>query len=123
ELRQGRPVLRVEFAWVEGFRQLVEEAIDVSFIGTHQRVRNHHSKLRIDRPVDEQAEAEIAEPFQALRLVQRSRRDVTLRDCRQGQTQDGEGGSTHRSEHAAIVLPRGGGWIVGYSCTAKMRLQ
>jgi hypothetical protein len=102
QLRQRSPVLRVKLAGIEGPGQVVEEAVGVCLVRADQRMRDDNSGLRIDRPVNEHAEAKVAEPFQAVGLVQRPRRHFLLgrssgRKCDQDQC---------GAEHGPILAAR-----------------
>ena len=44
EFGQRGPILRVEFARIEGLRQVVEEALGVSLVGARQRVGDDHAE-------------------------------------------------------------------------------
>ena len=57
---------------VEGLRQIVEKAAGIFRRRSHERMADDHAELAVDAPVDEEAEALIAEPFEALGLVERA---------------------------------------------------
>ena len=78
EFGEGGPVVGFEFAGVEGFRKILEESAGVGGVGTGERVGDHDAGLGIDGPVDEEAEALVAEPFEAVGLVEGAWRDVAL---------------------------------------------
>lgn len=60
----------VEFAGVEGFGEVVVEAVGIGLVGAGEGVGDDDTGLGIDGPVDEEAEAEIAELFEASGLVE-----------------------------------------------------
>ena len=74
ELGQHGPILRMKFAGIEGIRQFGEEAPGEIVRGSDQRMTDHHAELAIDAPVDEEAEALVAKPLEALGLVGEVRR-------------------------------------------------
>ncbi len=57
---------------IEGFGQVLEEAVRVFGRGPDQRVADDHAQLAVHAPVDEEAETLIAEPLQPLLLIQRA---------------------------------------------------
>lgn len=69
DLGGGGPVTGLEFARVEGARQVVDEAFEVVAGSADHGVGDGGADLRIEAPVDEEAEAEVAEPFEPLELV------------------------------------------------------
>jgi hypothetical protein len=72
KLCQCGPNFGMEFARIEGLRQIFEEALGIVRRSTHQGVADDDTRLAIHAPVDEHAEALIAKPFQALRFVERA---------------------------------------------------
>ena len=71
QLGQRGPILRARnLRGLKVFGSSVKNRLDVGFVGPHQRMRNHHAGLAVNRPVDEQAESLVVEPFQPLGLVQ-----------------------------------------------------
>ena len=72
QMRQPSPIQWIELVRVEGFGQLLEEAVRVFRRCADQRVADDHAELAVHAPVDEEAEALIAEPLQPLRLIQRA---------------------------------------------------
>ena len=55
---------------IKGFGQLREEPVGEIFRRPGQCMTDYHSELAIDAPMNEQAEALIAKPFEAIRLVE-----------------------------------------------------
>jgi hypothetical protein len=55
---------------VKALRQIFEKAICVFGGSADQGVTDDHAKLAVHAPVDEEAEALIAKPFQALGLIE-----------------------------------------------------
>ena len=69
QFREHGPILGIELARVERLRQLGEEAARVIVGRAGQRVADHRAELAVDAPVDEEAEALVAEPFEPVGLV------------------------------------------------------
>ena len=67
EFGENSPIFGVEPAGVERFGQIFEEVLGVIIRGAHERVTDDGTKLAVDAPVNEEAEALIAEPFDAIR--------------------------------------------------------
>ena len=106
----------LEFARIEGLRQLFKEPPGVSFIRARQRMRNHHAGLAVHRPVNEHAESLVAKPLQPFGLVQRSGWDIALR--RQQGTKEEETNSEASHDHVHYRRQRIGLWFMYHSLTA-----
>ena len=82
EFGEGGPIVGVEFVGVEGFGEVVEEAVGVIVGCADEGVADDRAELGIEAPVDEEAEALIAEPFDAVGMV------VGLGEEREGEEED-----------------------------------
>jgi hypothetical protein len=59
----------IEFVRIECLRQIVEEPVREIVRSPHQRVADDDAELAIYAPVDKQAEALVAEPFETRRII------------------------------------------------------
>src|ERR1700730_1917839 len=70
QMRQSSPIHWMKVVRVEGFGEFSEEAVGVFRGCTDQGVADDHAELTVDAPVDKETKALIAEPVEALLLVQ-----------------------------------------------------
>ena len=72
QVRESSPIHGMKVIGIEGFGKFPEEAVGVFRGCTDQGMADDHAELTVHAPVDEEAEALIAEPVEALLLVQRA---------------------------------------------------
>ena len=70
QVGQPSPVHGMEVIGVEGFGKFAEEAVSVLGRGADQGVADDYAELTVHAPMDEEAEALIAEPVETLLLVE-----------------------------------------------------
>src|SRR3954447_23199447 len=100
EFGENGPVLGIELAGVERLREVGEESAGVVVGGAGEGVADDRAELAVDGPVNEEAEALVAEPFETVGLV--------LSGEGRGGEEEREG--THRSSVVRFGLtPRAGG--------------
>ena len=71
---EGSPFLRLEAVGIELAGEDAKEALDVIGGRPHQRMGDDAAEWAVDRPVNEQAQAAVAEQFDGGRVVAAARR-------------------------------------------------
>ena len=70
QLRERRYVFSVELLRVKGFGQLVEVSVLIISRRADQIVTDDAAELHVDRPVNEQSESSVLEPFELCLRIQ-----------------------------------------------------
>jgi len=99
------PVFRVELAGIEGLEQFGKEAVGVVARSADEGMADDDAELAIEAPMDEESEALVAEPVEAVGLVERADLRIGFFLCekewdeeyRSKKSEGAEHGEAHRS--------------------------